>query len=100
MGRSKWKGPFTGFEKIKTTTNLKKQLNLMIPRSAEITPKFIGLTVKVHNGKEYQEITITENMTGYKFGEFAFTRAKFSFKKKLNKHGSKNKSKHSSTGKN
>jgi ribosomal protein S19 len=84
MARSKWKGPYTVPKNFKTN-HIKKQLSLMSPRNVEITPKLIGLTFKIHNGKEYQEIIITENMIGHKFGEFTFTRAKFSFKKKKKK---------------
>jgi ribosomal protein S19 len=81
MSRSKWKGPYTVPKNLKTI-DIKKQLNIISPRNVEITPKLVNLTFKVHNGKEYQEVIVTENMIGHKFGEFAFTRAKFSFKKK------------------
>ncbi|PQE27822.1 ribosomal S19 protein [Rutstroemia sp. NJR-2017a WRK4] len=40
-------------------------------RSATILPNFIGLTFEVHNGKVYNEVTITENMVGHKLGEFS-----------------------------
>jgi ribosomal protein S19 len=84
MTRSKWKGPYTIPKNFENTT-LKKQLSLILPRNVEITPKLIGLTLKIHNGKEYQEIIVTEDMIGHKLGEFVFTRAKFSFKKKKKK---------------
>jgi ribosomal protein S19 len=45
----------------------------------------VGLTFKVYNGKNYNEITIIDSMIGHKFGEFSFTRAKFIFKKKKGK---------------
>ena len=81
MSRSKWKGPYVGLTNFKTK-ELKKQSNFELPRNMEITPKLIGLTFKVHNGKEHKEITITDEMVGYKLGEFVFTRAKFVFIKK------------------
>lgn len=81
MTRAKWKGPYTASKNFKTD-NLKKQLPFISPRNMEITPKLVGLTFKVHNGKDYQEILVTDDMLGHKFGEFVFTRAKFSFKKK------------------
>lgn len=84
MSRSKWKGPYIGSDNLETK-ELKKQINFILPRNVEITPKLIGLTFKIHNGKEYKEITVTDEMIGYKFGEFVFTREKFSFKKKKNK---------------
>ena len=43
-------------------------------RSSLITPDFIGLTLAVHNGKQFIPVFITENMVGHKLGEFAPTR--------------------------
>lgn len=54
-------------------------------RDSEIIPKFLGLTFKIHNGKNFEELNVTDNMIGHKFGEFIFTRKKFSFKKKKSK---------------
>ena len=84
MSRSKWKGPYVGLKNFETK-ELKKQSNFELPRNMEITPKLIGLTVKVHNGKEHKEITIINEMVGHKLGEFVFTRAKFVFVKKKKK---------------
>lgn len=90
MNRSKWKGPYIAPKKLGTNTT-KKQLELIMPRNIEITPQLVGLTVKVYNGKEYQEVVVTKDMITHKFGEFVFTRGKFSFKKKKKKqYGSKN----------
>ena len=40
-------------------------------RSATILPNFVGLKFQIHNGKRYDDITITEDMVGHKLGEFA-----------------------------
>ncbi|KAF7532981.1 hypothetical protein G7054_g7513 [Neopestalotiopsis clavispora] len=40
-------------------------------RSATILPSFVGLKFAVHNGKVYNEVTITEDMVGHKLGEFS-----------------------------
>ncbi|KAL8867356.1 MAG: hypothetical protein Q9174_005717, partial [Haloplaca sp. 1 TL-2023] len=40
-------------------------------RSATILPNFIGLKFQVHNGKVYNDVTITEDMVGHKLGEFS-----------------------------
>ncbi|OJD37971.1 ribosomal protein s19 [Diplodia corticola] len=40
-------------------------------RSAVILPNFVGLKFAIHNGKTYTNIQITEDMVGYKLGEFA-----------------------------
>ncbi len=34
----------------------------------------VGLTIAVHNGRLHVPVYITENMVGYKLGEFAATR--------------------------
>ncbi len=86
MSRIVWKGPFID-EKI--YSNIKKN-TVICSRNLIITPNLIGLNFLVHNGKNLLSVKILEDMIGHKFGEFSFTRKKFSFKKK--KHGSKNKS--------
>lgn len=83
MNRSKWKGPY-----IKK--NISKSLNTRLTRSSTILPIFINKSIDIHNGKNYVTLKITENMVGYKLGEFIPTRKVFSFKKKKT-HGSKNK---------
>lgn len=40
-------------------------------RSATILPNFVGLKFEIHNGKDYHQITITEDMVGHKLGEFS-----------------------------
>jgi ribosomal protein S19 len=77
MGRSKWKGPYLNYKSQDTN----KQKNVFL-RNSEILPQFIGNNLKVHNGKSYSEILITNEMVNHKIGEFIFTRGKFSFKKK------------------
>lgn len=43
-------------------------------REMVIIPQMVGKSVQLHNGKGYVPITITEEMVGYKLGEFASTR--------------------------
>ena len=43
-------------------------------RRSTITPDFVGYTIAVHDGRKHIPIFITENMVGYKLGEFASTR--------------------------
>jgi small subunit ribosomal protein S19 len=47
-------------------------------RRSTITPEFVGLTIAVHNGKKFIPVFITEEMVGYKLGEFAPTRSFYS----------------------
>lgn len=73
MTRSKWKGPYL---------SKNEKMVEYISRNSEITPNFLGLTFKIHNGQNYFEVKVSSDMFGHKFGEFAFTRKKFVFKKK------------------
>ncbi|TET42905.1 MAG: 30S ribosomal protein S19, partial [Dehalococcoidia bacterium] len=43
-------------------------------RASTIFPQMIGHTIAVHNGRKHVPIFVTENMVGYKLGEFAPTR--------------------------
>jgi len=49
-------------------------------RACTILPNFVGLKFQVHNGKEYVAFEVTDDMVGSKLGDFAPTRARFSFK--------------------
>lgn len=85
MKRSKWKGIYFSLH-TKIFDDLKKTKHILpVPRRLSIIPKFIGLTFKVYNGKNFKEIIIKEEMVGFKFGEFVKTRSDFVFKKKKKK---------------
>lgn len=43
-------------------------------RSSTIVPEMVGLTIAIHNGKQFLPVFINENMVGHKLGEFAPTR--------------------------
>lgn len=43
-------------------------------RRSMILPEMIGLTIAVHNGRQHVPVFVTEDMVGYKLGEFAPTR--------------------------
>jgi ribosomal protein S19 len=79
MSRSKWKGPFVDpilFKDKKPQNSVKT-----ISRCSEIIPGFIGTNFDVYNGKTFSKVGVTEEMVGFKLGEFSPTRKKFSFKK-------------------
>lgn len=86
MSRSKWKGPsfsknsLKKFQKPETSDT-----KIKIARNSVILPNFLKKTFEVHNGKQLNEILVSEEMIGYKFGEFVPTRNRFSFKKKNQK---------------
>jgi small subunit ribosomal protein S19 len=43
-------------------------------REFPIIPSMIGWTIGVHNGKEFVQVKITEDMIGHRLGEFTLTR--------------------------
>jgi small subunit ribosomal protein S19 len=78
MPRSVKKGPFIDvhlIEKVQVTQNstVKRPIKTWSRRSM-IIPDMIGLTIAVHNGRDFVPIYITENMIGHKLGEFSLTR--------------------------
>ena len=78
MARSVKKGPFIDkhlYKKIleMKSADKKKPIKTWSRRSV-VFPEFIGLTINVHNGRQFVPVFITENHVGYKLGEFAPTR--------------------------
>lgn len=43
-------------------------------RYCTITPEMVGVTFLVHNGKDFINVFVDENMVGHKLGEFSPTR--------------------------
>jgi small subunit ribosomal protein S19 len=43
-------------------------------RRSTILPQFVGITFGVYNGKKFIPVSVSEDMVGHKFGEFAPTR--------------------------
>jgi len=78
MARSIKKGPFVDEKLMKKINQVlqdkTKKLIKTWSRRSTIIPEMVGLTFAVHNGKKFIPVYITENMVGYKLGEFAFTR--------------------------
>ncbi len=78
MARSVWKGPFVEESLIKKVENEKKNPNRKPiktwSRKSTILPDFVGVSFLIYNGKKFIPITISEDMVGHKFGEFAPTR--------------------------
>lgn len=78
MSRSLKKGPFVDYhllEKVKNSKFVESKKNIKTwSRRSMITPDMIGLTISVHNGKQFIPVFITENIVGHKLGEFSPTR--------------------------
>ena len=78
MARSVWKGPFIDGYLMKKADKVRESgRNEVIKtwsRASTITPDFVGLTIAVHNGRQFIPVFVTENMVGHKLGEFSPTR--------------------------
>ena len=62
-------------EENKLLKKLEKKNNVKThERQMVIIPKMVGKTILVHNGKDYVQVNITEEMIGHRLGEFALTR--------------------------
>ena len=81
MARSVWRGPFVEPSLIKKVELLKGKSNpapiKTWSRKSTIIPDFVGFSFLIYNGKKFIPITISEDMVGHKFGEFAPTRQFF-----------------------
>lgn len=85
MSRSSKKGPFVDPKLLKKITKVKPDGKTVIKtwsRASEVAPEMVGYTFGIHNGKNFIEVTIKEEMVGHRLGEFALTR-------KFTKHGGK-----------
>ncbi|KAL6950153.1 mitochondrial ribosomal small subunit component [Hanseniaspora vineae] len=84
LKRSVWKGPNIVPLPIKEAMQKGTPVRTNA-RAATILPQFVGLKFQIHNGMEYVEVAITEDMVGNKLGEFAPTRKRFRYTLTKNK---------------
>jgi small subunit ribosomal protein S19 len=86
MSRSLKKGPYIDPRVLKKVETLKKS-GKRAPiktwsRACVISPEMVGVTFLVHNGKDFLNVLVDENMVGHRLGEFSPT-------KKFIRHGGK-----------
>ena len=78
MSRSLKKGPYVDeklYRKVeKLNQTRKKDAIKTWARRCTIVPEFVGHTVKVHNGRVFNDVFVTEDMVGHKLGEFSNSR--------------------------
>lgn len=84
MARSLKKGPFVDarlLEKVQKSKPGAAAIKTWA-RASTITPAMVGFTFAVHNGRDFINVTATEDRVGHRLGEFAPTR-------KFARHGGK-----------
>lgn len=85
MSRSSKKGPYVDPKLLKKIARLSPGDRTVVKtwsRDSEIAPEMVGFTFGVHNGKDFIEVLVGEDMIGHRLGEFALTR-------KFIRHGGK-----------
>ena len=85
MTRSLSKGPYVYEKLLKKISGKNPEKAGVIKtwaRDSQIAPEMIGYTFGVHNGRDFIEVKVTEDMVGHRLGEFSLTR-------KFTKHGGK-----------
>lgn len=85
MSRSSKKGPYVDPKLLKKISKIKPDGKTVVKtwsRASEISPEMVGHVFGVHNGKDFIEVRVTEDMIGHRLGEFSLTR-------KFVKHGGK-----------
>ena len=84
MSRSLKKGPYVDEKLLKKVLNRKPEdgpIRTWV-RNSEISPEMVGFVFEVHNGKDFLEVRVSEDMIGHHLGEFSPTR-------KFIRHGGK-----------
>ena len=78
MSRSVKKGPFVQESLMKKINEMNEKNEKKViktwSRSSTIFPEMVGHTIAVHDGRKHVPVYITEDLVGYKLGEFAPTR--------------------------
>lgn len=85
MTRSRTKGPYVDPRVLKKIVGKKPGEGGVIKtwaRDSQIAPEMVGFTFGVHNGKDFVEVFVSEDMVGHRLGEFSLTR-------KFVRHGGK-----------
>ncbi|MEK7554583.1 MAG: 30S ribosomal protein S19 [Patescibacteria group bacterium] len=85
MSRSGKKEPFVDKRLLQKISKLKSGDRTVVKtwsRASEISPEMVGFVFGVHNGKDFIEVSVKEEMVGHRLGEFSPTR-------KFVKHGGK-----------
>ncbi|MBI1975505.1 MAG: 30S ribosomal protein S19 [Candidatus Vogelbacteria bacterium] len=85
MSRSLKKGPYVDKRLLAKIVGIKSEKAGLIKtwsRDAVISPEMVGFAFGVHNGKDFIEVRVTEDMVGHRLGEFSPTR-------KFVRHGGK-----------
>lgn len=83
MARSLYKGPYVDAKLLKKIAGRAPRQGAAIKtwaRASQISPEMVGFTFSVHNGRDFVDVFVAEEMVGHRLGEFSPT-------KKFIRHG-------------
>lgn len=90
MPRAAWKGPFFKLSLLNQVNSLRKSASSSsnpisvsaktTARSSTILPQMVGVTLEVHNGKNFVPLTVREEMVGKRLGEMVACKKPFTFR--------------------
>lgn len=90
MPRAAWKGPFFKLSLLNQVNSLRKTGSTSVnsvsvsakttARSSTILPQMVGVTLEVHNGRDFIPLTIREEMVGARLGEMVACKKPFTFR--------------------
>ena len=75
MTRSLKKGPYVDQKLLKKVSARKPSEGSIKTwaRNSQIAPEFVGYTFAVHNGKDFVDVFVSDEMVGHSLGEFSPT---------------------------
>ena len=74
MARSLKKGPYIDERLLEKVKKAKPgEVIKTWSRACTITPEMVGVVFGVHNGKEFIQVKVSEEMVGHRLGEFSPT---------------------------
>ena len=85
MTRSLKKGPYVDEKLLKKIAGKNPRQSEPVKtwaRASQISPEMVGFIFSVHNGKDFINVLVAEDMVGHRLGEFSPT-------KKFHRHGGK-----------
>ncbi|MGI6278388.1 MAG: 30S ribosomal protein S19 [Patescibacteria group bacterium] len=74
MSRSLKKGPYVDEKLLEKLERGDKEPIKTWARNSQISPQFVGHRFNVHNGRDFVEVFVSEDMVGHRLGEFSPTR--------------------------
>lgn len=81
MARSLWKGVFFQMPLLNAIKKDTRREGVKVTaRNNTVLPAFVGARLLVHNGKEFQQLVVKEEMVGHRIGQFVKCTKPFTYR--------------------